>query len=88
MDNVDDESDIDEVENDKDNLLNDKKLAVLDDIWNMLEEEEDTIIEEASWDHEEVLELTDEEVNTGATILTKVHCFPLVYNINSYINSY
>ncbi|KAK0430765.1 hypothetical protein EV421DRAFT_1912525 [Armillaria borealis] len=71
-DNIDDESDIDEVEDDKDDLLDDEELAALDDIQKALEEEEDTVIEEGSWDHEEVLELTDEEVNTKVVALTKL----------------
>ncbi len=75
MDNFDDESDIDEVEDDEDDLLNNEELAALDDIRKMLEEEEDAVIEEASWDYDEVLELTDEEINLGVAALTKVHLF-------------
>lgn len=63
------------MEDDEDDLLDDEELAALDDIWKTLEEEEDAVIEEASWDCDEVLELTDEEINLGVAALTKVRLF-------------
>ncbi len=79
-DNNDEESDIDEVENDEDDLLDDEELAALEDLWKTLEEEEDALIEDLSWDCAKVLELTDEEINTGVAALTKVCrlCFPFM----------
>ncbi len=85
---MDDESDIDEVEDDEDDLLDDEELIILEDARKALEEEEDAVIEESSWDRQEVLELTDEEVNMGVAALTKVcHILLGTTHINSYPSS-
>ncbi len=44
----------------------------LEDIHKELDTEEDALIEEESWDHQEVLNLTDAKINMGVAALTKV----------------
>ncbi len=85
---MDDESDIDEVEDTEDDLLDDEELIILEDTQKASSSEEDTVIEESSWDCQEVLELTDEEVNMGVAMLTKVcHVWLGMTHINLYLNS-
>ncbi|SJL18670.1 uncharacterized protein ARMOST_22267 [Armillaria ostoyae] len=71
-DNNEDESDVDEFEDDDDDVLDDEDQAALEDIRKELDAEEDALIEEESWDRQEVLDLTDAEINTGVAPLTKL----------------
>ncbi len=70
--NNDDESDVDKFKDDDDDVLDDEDCAVLEDTHKELDAEKDAIIEEESWDHQEILDLTDAEINTGVAALTKV----------------
>lgn len=54
---------------------------MLEGIQQTMEDEENTLIDEESWDRAEVQELMDKEINLGVSALTKVcYCYMCPWN--------